>query len=69
MISDILEIGYLIIKKIQMNDCKINVQQWSKGDILKSQSEFTEDLDRKKHPSLKTVSRTFYRGSSVTQSA
>lgn len=51
-----------------MNDCEINVQQWSKGDILNSEREFTEDLDRNKHPSLKTVSRTSYRGSQITKS-
>lgn len=53
-----------------MNNCKINVQ-WSQGDILKSEREFTSvrvrDLGRNKHPSLKTVSRTFYRGSSITR--
>lgn len=47
---------------------KKNVQQWSQGDIVESEREFTEDLDRNKHPSLKTVSRTCYRGSRTTKS-
>lgn len=51
-LSNILEIGYLIVKKIQMKDCKINVQQWSEGDILKRERDFTEDPDRDKNPSL-----------------
>lgn len=67
MISNILEIGYLIVRKTQKDDCKISIQQWSEGEILKSERDLTEDLDWNMHPSLKIVSRTFYRGSRTTK--
>jgi len=56
-----------MVRKIQKDDCKKNMRRWSEEKILKSERDLSEDLDRNMHPSLKIVSRTFYRGSSITK--